>query len=87
MITKELLKSLGFNKEETIPNEESYVRRLKSHGDYAELRFSSKDKSKVEHLYVYSEAPDHSNIRKVVLSDTTVTKSDLMTALTLCQQL
>ncbi len=47
MITKELLKSLGFNKEENIPNEESYVRRLRSHGVMQNFASQAKTKAKL----------------------------------------
>lgn len=81
MITKEWLQKNGFEKDNTSPSSvEDYFRKEKGQG-YISVRFKE---DKAVGLYAYSEN-SHLNIRKVVLSDTTVTDDDLYNAIKICR--
>ncbi len=81
MITKEWLQKNGFEKDNTSPSSvEDFFRKEKQVG-YISVRFKE---DKAVGLYAYSEN-QHLDIRKVVLSDTTVTEDDLRDAIKICR--
>lgn len=82
MITKEYLLEKGFERDNTSPTSvEDFYRKEKSKGSYISVRFKGED---AVGLYAYSEC-EHVNIRKVVLSDTIVTKEDFEMAEKICR--
>ena len=82
MVTKEYLLGKGFVRDTGAPSSvEDFYIKGESHNFYVSVRF--KEGTAVG-LYAYSEN-QHQNIRKVVLSDTTVTKEDLQRAVQLCR--
>ena len=84
MITRDYLLANGFERNNCSPSTvEDYVKKVKPQGGYVSVRFEPGNEIAVG-LYAYSEN-EHVNIRKVVLSDTTVTKRDLEIALELCR--
>ena len=62
---------------------EDFVKKVNPQGGYVSVRFKP-DREAAVGLYAYSET-QHVNIRKVVLSDTTVTERDFEIALELCR--
>ncbi len=83
MITRDYLKKLGFKQDVRAPKGcEDYFIQIVGNG-YVNIRFMQNEPDKVSYLYAYSENK-HTNLRKVVLSETIVTKEDFESALKLC---
>ena len=84
MITRDYLLAKGFERDNGSPSiVEDFVKKVNPQGGYVSVRFKP-DKEAAVGLYAYSET-QHVNIRKVVLSDTTVTERDFEIALELCR--
>ena len=82
MITRDYLLKHGFQKDICAPSAvEDYFKKVNPNGGYISVRFKGDN---AIGLYAYSEIA-HENIRKVVLSDTTVTKEDLEIAKKICR--
>lgn len=84
MITRDYLLAKGFERDNGSPSTvEDFVKKVNPQGGYVSVRFKP-DREAAVGLYAYSET-QHVNIRKVVLSDTTVTERDFEIALELCR--
>ena len=84
MVTRDYLLEKGFEVDKCSPSTvEDFMKKVKPQGGYVSVRFKQGKENAVG-LYAYSDA-NHENVRKVVLSDTIVTKSDLEIALKLCR--
>lgn len=82
MLTKEYLLERGFERDMCSPSSvEDFYNKEKSKSCYISVRFKE---DKAVGLYAYAEN-EHTNIRKVVLSDTVVTIEDLQKALEICR--
>lgn len=85
MITKDYLIKNGFKRDRRSPSSvEDWFWNEKPQGGYVSVRFE-KGKENPCGLYAYTESFDHSNVRKVVLNDTTVTMEDLEMAKKICR--
>ena len=85
MITKDDLKKNGFAIDTTSPTSvEDWFWKVRPQGGYVSVRFRKGEETPCG-LYVYTEGADHSNTRKVVLSDTQVTEQDLEMAMKICR--
>ena len=82
MITREFLLERGFKQDICAPSSvEDYFKKENPQCGYVSVRFKG---DIATGLYAYSENK-HVNIRKVVLSDTTVTNDDFDFALKICR--
>lgn len=84
MVTRDYLEKEGFKQSTRCPlNVVEYEKGI-GYRCYISVRFSPAENEHATGLYAYSEWPDNTNTRKVVLNDTIVTKEDLQMALKIC---
>ena len=82
MITREFLQKNGFEKDNGVPSSvEDFYRRENPQGGYISIRFVG-EKATGLHAYLENE---HVNIRKVVISDSTITMEDYENAIKICK--